>query len=56
MLVLTRGWRAIVAAIATAVALVVATGLMFGFDLARILSHGAAVLSAILTEGQAFSP
>jgi alpha-1,2-mannosyltransferase len=53
MLVLTGQWRAILAAIATVVVLVVATGLMFGFEIwPEYFRLVPPVLSAILAEGQ----
>jgi alpha-1,2-mannosyltransferase len=53
MLVLTGQWRAILAAIATTVILVVATGLMFGFEIwPEYFRLVPPVLSAILAEGQ----
>jgi alpha-1,2-mannosyltransferase len=53
MLVLTGQWRAILAAIATIVVLVVATGLMFGFEIwPQYFRLVPPVLSAILAEGQ----
>ena len=53
MLLLTRGWRAIAAAVATAAALVVATGLLFGFSIwPEYIRQVLPLQSAILTEGQ----
>jgi alpha-1,2-mannosyltransferase len=53
MLVLTGQWRAILATVVTTTALVVVTGLLFGFDIwpdyVRLVPP---VLSAILTQGQ----
>ncbi len=53
MLVLTGQWRAILATVVTTAALVVVTGLLFGFDIwpdyMRLVPP---VLSAILTQGQ----
>jgi alpha-1,2-mannosyltransferase len=53
MLVLTGQWRAILAAVATTAALVVATGLLFGFEIwPEYVRQVLPVQSAILTEGQ----
>jgi alpha-1,2-mannosyltransferase len=53
MLVLTGQWRAILAAVVTTAALVVATGLWFGFEIWPEYIHQVLpVQSAILTEGQ----
>ena len=53
MLVLTGQWRAILAAIATTAALVVATGLLFGFEIwPEYVRQVLPVQSAILMEGQ----
>jgi hypothetical protein len=53
LLVLTGQWRAILAAIVTAAALVVATGLMFGFEIwPDYVRQVLPVQSAILAEGQ----
>jgi alpha-1,2-mannosyltransferase len=53
MLVLTGQWRAILAAVSTAAALVVATGLLFGFEIwPEYVRQVLPVQSAILTEGQ----
>jgi hypothetical protein len=52
LLVLTGQWRAILAAIATTAALVVATGLLFGFEIwPEYVRLVLPVQSAILTEG-----
>jgi alpha-1,2-mannosyltransferase len=53
MLVLTGQWRAFLAAIATIAALVVATGLLFGFEIwPEYIRQVLPIQSAILTEGQ----
>jgi alpha-1,2-mannosyltransferase len=53
MLVLTGQWRAILAAAATTAALVVATGLLFGFEIwPEYVRQVPPVQSAILTEGE----
>jgi alpha-1,2-mannosyltransferase len=53
MLVLTGQWRAILAAVVTIAALVVATGLLFGFEIwPEYIRQVLPVQSAILTEGQ----
>jgi alpha-1,2-mannosyltransferase len=53
MLVLTGQWRAILAAVVTTAALVVATGLLFGFDIwPEYIRQVLPVQSAILTQGQ----
>ena len=53
MLVLTGQWRAIAAAVVTTAALVVATGLLFGFDIwPQYVRMALPVQSEILTQGQ----
>ncbi len=53
MLLLTREWRAIAAAVATTAALVVATGLLFGFSIwPEYIRQVLPLQSAILTDGQ----